>query len=199
MKKPIIAVDIDEVLFPNVPTLLPFYNKVSGTDIRQEQMKTYFIEDITGETLESILGKIEAYLKTEHYNEGQPIEGSIESIKKLRERFKLVLVTSRQHFWRGVTEEFINTHFEDQFDELHYTHTVKSPNDDRPKLDICVEIGAELLIDDSLSNVTKCAAGGIKAILFGDYPWNQTDKLPIGVTRCKDWPAVLEYFDAKYR
>lgn len=51
MSKPKIAVDIDEVLFPNVPTLLPYYNRVSGTDIKMEQMTSYFIEDITGRVL----------------------------------------------------------------------------------------------------------------------------------------------------
>ena len=65
------------------------------------------------------------------------------------------------------------------------------------KVDMCKRLGAIALIDDSLSHVTECAEEGIEGVLFGDYPWNQADELPSGVTRCVDWPAVLEYFDAR--
>lgn len=52
-------------------------------------------------------------------------------------------------------------------------------------------------IDDQLKHCQAAASLGIKAVLLGDYPWNRTEKLPSGVTRCKDWPAVLEYFNER--
>jgi 5'(3')-deoxyribonucleotidase len=195
MNKPVIAVDIDEVLFPNVKVLLPYFNKVSGTDVKAEQMKSYFIEDLTGESTESVLKKIEAHVKGSDYDDTETVEKAIESIKLLRQNYDLIVVTSRQVFWRGYTEKFLQKHFAGVFKDLHYTHTLEAPDSSRPKFEICKEIGAKYLIDDHLSNVTTCAENGIKAILFGDYPWNQTNKLPEGVTRCKDWPAVLEYFE----
>jgi hypothetical protein len=36
---------------------------------------------------------------------------------------------------------------------------------------------------------------GVQALLFGDYGWNRKEKLVKGVTRVKEWAAVLQYFD----
>jgi hypothetical protein len=55
-------------------------------------------------------------------------------------------------------------------------------------------LGATYIIEDMPGHAFECAEAGIKTVLFGDYPWNKADKLPAGVTRCSDWPAVLEYF-----
>jgi len=196
MNKPVIAVDVDEVLFPNVKVLLPYFNKVSGTNIKAEQMKSYFIEDLTGESTESVIKKIENHVTGSDYDDNETVEKAIESIKLLKRNYDLIIVTSRQVFWRGYTEKFVQKHFPGVFKDLHYTHTLENPDSTRPKFEICKEIGAEYLIDDHLSNVITCAENGINAILFGDYPWNQTDELPENVVRCKDWPAVLEYFNA---
>lgn len=46
----------------------------------------------------------------------------------------------------------------------------------RSKTDMCKEIGAKLLIDDSLKYARGCAHDGIKVLLFdhkGDYSWNK--------------------------
>jgi uncharacterized HAD superfamily protein len=37
----------------------------------------------------------------------------------------------------------------------------------------------------------------MSGVLFGNYPWNQVDKLPDNVVRVNNWQEVLEYFDAK--
>jgi hypothetical protein len=50
-------------------------------------------------------------------------------------------------------------------------------------------------IDDQPKHCVAAADIGIKALLFGEYSWNRTDTLPVGVARVKDWVAVLQYFD----
>jgi uncharacterized HAD superfamily protein len=196
-KKPTIAVDIDEVLFPMAPTFLEYHNSNHGTAFTVDQMTSYYVENLTGETVEEVIAKIKAYLKTEHYSLGQPIPGSLEAIKALREHYRLVLITARNDFYRGHTEDFIEKHFTGLFDELRYTHTLENPETTVPKSVICKETGAIALIDDHLYNVRDAAQAGIRGILFGNYPWNAADELPDGVTRCVDWPAVLEHFHAR--
>jgi uncharacterized HAD superfamily protein len=71
------------------------------------------------------------------------------------------------------------------------------PSQWRPKSEVCIELGVSYLIDDNLTAVTQTSAFGIKALLFGDYPWNQAKELPEGVTRVKNWQEVLEYFDGQ--
>jgi uncharacterized HAD superfamily protein len=195
--KPKLAVDIDEVMFPMAPTLLDYHNTVYGSDYRLDQMASYYLEDLTGETEEEMLTKIKSYLKTEHYTLGQPIEGSVNAIQKLRRKFSLAVVTSRDHFYRGSTEAFLQDNFGGLYDELHYTHTEDNPNITIPKYAICETIGAIALIDDNLSNIISCAERSMSGVLFGNYPWNQVDKLPDNVVRVNNWQEVLEYFDAK--
>ena len=36
---------------------------------------------------------------------------------------------------------------------------------------------------------------GVDAVLFGSYGWQH--EAPEHLPRCKDWPAVLEFFDDK--
>ncbi|MGH7234327.1 MAG: hypothetical protein ACREF7_02680, partial [Candidatus Saccharimonadales bacterium] len=65
----------------------------------------------------------------------------------------------------------------------------------KSKAEVCQELGAIALIDDSLGHTKECAEVGIEGILFGDYYWNQVDVLPPGVTRCVDWQAVNQHFN----
>ncbi|MFA5004222.1 MAG: hypothetical protein WC498_03025 [Candidatus Saccharimonadales bacterium] len=197
MRKQIVAIDIDEVLFPMAPTYLEYHNAVHGTSYTVNDLTSYYIEHLTGETVEQVMAKIEAYLGTAHYKETGPMPGSIEVIRKLSEKYELVVITARDPFYRGSTEEFIAKHYPELFKALHYTHILEVPGKTRPKYEICKEVGAIMLIDDNLSNVIACAERGISSVLFGDYPWNQSDKLPATVIRCKDWAAVMGYFDGR--
>jgi uncharacterized HAD superfamily protein len=192
-----IAVDIDEVLFPMAPSFLRYYNDEHGSNYRLEQMSSYFLEDLTGDSQEYMLSKIETFLKSEDYKLGEPVSGSIEAIRQLRKKFRLVLVTARDHFYRGATEEFLEAKFAGLYDELYYTHQSNKPSVRVPKYTICQEIEAIALIDDHLSNVIGCAEHGIEGILFGNYPWNQAKTLPEGVVRAKDWQEVLEHFNGR--
>jgi hypothetical protein len=59
------------------------------------------------------------------------------------------------------------------------------------------QLGADYVIDDYLKHCVAGVQEGTEAVLFGNFPWNQSDKLPEGVARCKDWVAVLEHFRGK--
>ncbi|HEY1835463.1 MAG TPA: hypothetical protein VGG13_01430, partial [Candidatus Saccharimonadales bacterium] len=61
--------------------------------------------------------------------------------------------------------------------------------------EIAQEIGAKYLIDDNAEYCVLSQDIGVQALLFGDYGWNRKEKLVKGVTRVKEWAAVLQYFD----
>ncbi len=197
MSRETIAVDIDEVLFPMAELFLEYHNEMHGTNFSVSDMKSYYVEELTGETEEEMLAKIEAFISTDAYKQSGPMHEAVDVITSLNKQYDLVLVTARDPFYRGSTEEFIGKHFPGMFRELYYTHTLDQPEVRIPKYVLCQQVGAIALIDDSLKNPTQCAEHGIPSVVFGDYPWNQADELPPGVTRCKDWAAVLEYFDGR--
>ena len=172
------------------PTFLNYHNQKHGTNLSIDDLKSYYVEEVTCETQEQMLAKIEAYLSTVHYTEGKPIEGSVEAIERLSRKYELVVVTSRDSFYRGSTEKFIEEHYPGLFSGLQYTHQVETPDIMVSKSEICKEISAVAIIDDHLKNITECAEHGIEGILFGNYAWNQTKQLPAGVTRLLNWQEV---------
>lgn len=197
MTKETIAVDIDEVLFPMTELFLEYHNEMHGTNFNVSDMKSYYVEELTGETEEEMLAKIEVFVGTDAYKRSGPMHEAIDAITGLNRRYDLVLVTARDPFYRGSTEEFIEKHFPGMFRELYYTHTLDQPETRTPKYVLCQQVGAIALIDDSLKNATQCAEHGMPSVVFGDYPWNQAEALPVGVTRCKDWLEVVRYFNER--
>ncbi|HLA48993.1 MAG TPA: hypothetical protein VJY84_00415, partial [Candidatus Saccharimonadales bacterium] len=65
------------------------------------------------------------------------------------------------------------------------------------KAEVCREIGADYLVDDQPKHCLAAADAGITALLFGDYKWTRVNNLPKNVIKVRNWPAVLEYFNAK--
>ena len=194
MNKPTIAIDVDEVLFPLLASFFSYLKAAHDIDIVPDQMETYRTEDVIGGTSEDLLAKMDAYMQTEHYENTSPVIGAVEALKQLHINYRLIIVTARHKNFSGFTERFIETHFKGLFDNVHYTHDVIDPGVNRPKAEMCKELQAITLVDDSLRNVIECAEAGIPSVVFGDYRWNQSEELPEGVTRCVDWEAVEEYF-----
>ena len=65
------------------------------------------------------------------------------------------------------------------------------------KPDMCLQIGAVMLIDDSLKYTTQCSKVMDHVILFdwnNKYGWNKSDSaLPKNVHRLTDWNAIYEF------
>ena len=70
----------------------------------------------------------------------------------------------------------------------------------RSKQEMCLEVNAALLIDDSVAYSSEVAVAGMGAFLFGEYPWNGGGSdsvdlhLPPGVLRAVSWAHVSELF-----
>ena len=69
--------------------------------------------------------------------------------------------------------KWIETNYPNIFTELHFANHYATDGTSRTKGEICTEINAILLIDDSFHNVKSCVTHGIPTLLFGNYPWNR--------------------------
>lgn len=192
--KPIIAVDIDEVLFPMVPDLIKYLDREHAVKLTPEDFNNYMLEDIwpAGSAEGSIV--FESY-KKQVTPEIAPVEGAVEALVKLSSNYDVIVMTARDISVEPITMRWINRHFPDLFKNVHFVGNRKDSVIWRTKAEVCQELGVFCLIDDSLKNLTLVHEAGIKTILFGDYAWNRTDVLPQGMVRAKNWQAVLEYFE----
>lgn len=187
-----IAIDLDEVLAEYLASFLEFHNKKHGTDLKKHHFsKTYKVEEVLGETEEEMTERIYHFYKTEDFKKIKPSAGSIKAIQKLKKNHELFIVTSRQNHVSAPTIEWINKHFPDSFSGILFGNHFSKEGPAKAKSEICKEIGAEILIDDSLDYAKECAGKGIKVLLF-DHPWNQAETLPKNIQRVYSWQEILK-------
>ncbi len=194
-KKDIIAVDIDEVLYPFLKEFVADHNLKFKTNLKVENFSTYEFEDSLGINRRKSIQRIYDFSsKTDQINP-EPIKDSKDAILKIAKFYDLVIITSRHPQYRDITVKWLNRHFKNVFKSVHLIGYHKIIQNPVYKSDICLAIGAKHIIDDSLDNILDCAKKGINGILFGDYPWNQGNLNKFkNITRLKKWTDVLNYF-----
>jgi uncharacterized HAD superfamily protein len=195
MAKELIAVDVDEVLFPFIDVFLEDYNLKYSLNLTKDQFHTYEFSGPLGLSVPETVDRIYSFQKTLGSSSVEPIETAREAIAQLASKFSLAVITARHSQFETLTTNWINEHFPNYFANISLVGFADIMEHPKTKAEVCIEFGASTLIDDSLYHLRQCAAVGIKGILFGDYPWNQTDELPEGIVRCSNWTNVLEHLE----
>jgi 5'(3')-deoxyribonucleotidase len=189
MAKSVLAIDIDEVLFPLVPEIAAYHNTHHGTNLKVDDFVTYDLEKVWGGTVAEAVAKVNAFFAVGNI-QIEPIDGAIENLKRLADSYRLVVITSRHDSLTDATHAWLDRHFAGVFETVILAGNHYAGGDVKTKVSLCREMGAVALIDDSLRYVKECSNVGQRAILFGDYPWNQADDLPAGIVRAQDWDEV---------
>jgi 5'(3')-deoxyribonucleotidase len=202
-RRPTIAIDLDDVVSNERDAIMHFANELHGIGLTEVDFEVegpywqYWEHVLRGRISED---KVEAfnglYKEAEGWRQHQPQEGAIEVLGTLKETHDLVVVTSRGDLKGDATFDWLQQHFPDVFRKVEFVQ-LWGQKGEVTKAIICNAIGAEWLIDDNLGHCEPAAEAGVHALLFGDYGWNRGRAIPEGVTRVKDWSAVLEYFGEK--
>jgi 5'(3')-deoxyribonucleotidase len=196
VQKEILAMDIDEVVFPFVAEFVTWHNGEYGTSLLPDNFHSYDFEVVLGTTTKETVHRVHAFIEHEHSHMGvSPIDIADKAVHRLSNRFDIHAVTARHPSFRKVTEEYLTEHYGDVIKEITLVGHAATMDVLVSKAEVCQELGASALIDDSIGHVTGCAEVGIAGVLFGDYPWNQAEQLHPDIVRCVDWPEVLEHFD----
>jgi 5'(3')-deoxyribonucleotidase len=191
-KKPVIAVDVDDVLMPLTPHFVKHLNARHGTSHRAEDNKDFFYDISFGFTREQVEAELKVFGDSDEHAAVRPIDGAIAALQKLQEKYDIHVITARGNHWRRTTEAWLHRMFPATFEHIHFLY---DPSDDTvhvPKSAICKQIGATVMIDDAVHNIEDCVSAGIRGILFGDYVYNREAELPTGVVRAKDWKEVVK-------
>lgn len=198
MSKEVVATDIDEVLFPFVAEFSGWHNQEYGTELSLDDFTSYEFHEVLGTSIPETVHRVHSFLSVEHgHATVSPLEKSQEAIAALGERYRLAAVTARHPQFENPTLQYILQYYGDQIVDLTLVGHKETMDVVRTKAEVCSELGAVALIDDSVQHVTGCAEVGIEGLLFGNYPWNQTDELPASVVRYNDWDGVLGHFGIK--
>lgn len=132
--------------------------------------------------------KVNSFFESPHISQLNRVPGSLEALKKLKEIFSLHIVTARQTRFETLTREWLDSNYAGIFDDYHFGNHYAKEGKIRSKAEMCKDINASMLVDDSFVYATQCSAAGIPVLLFGNYPWNSgEDREPHEVHhRCND-------------
>ncbi len=189
MKKKIIGVDFDDVLFNFNRSFVDFCNKKYGTKMTYEKITDYMMEKSWNEPIEVILKRIEEFFKSGEHDLVIPLAGSEDAIKSLSSKYDLVVITSRPDLIKESTNRWINKNFGDVFKGVHFSNQFMTGGGvARKKSEICKEIGVNLFIEDAPVYSMNIAKNGIPVILL-NTPYNQNVSHEL-ISRVNSWAEV---------
>jgi uncharacterized HAD superfamily protein len=192
-----IAVDIDDVLVPHAEKLLDWYNQKYGTNLTLAHNHSKDPHPWGTETVEEAIRRVHEYIHSDEMFKHQSLQESITALKKLKNRYDLVIITGRDLIIEQKTKQWLDKHFPGIFNEVHFSALYNLEGKRRSKVEICQKVRAKYLIDDALDQALEVPQTGTTVLLFGDYPWNETNVVLPGVVRVANWQEVLEYFDGR--
>lgn len=194
MSRLVIAVDCDDVLVPTASWIIDAYNDQYGTNLGIADFYSDDIDVWQTDSYQEATARVGALLKTDEYAEIAPFNDAIDAIKQLADTHELHIVTGRASYLESVTRRMMDEYFPGCFQSVEHTGFFEGGK--YTKGDVCRAIGADILIDDHLVHLNDVLLAGLKhVVVYGDYPWNQVDRLPEGMRRSPNWQSTQLIID----
>eukprot|EP00612_Vaucheria_litorea_P001644 CAMPEP_0171456040 /NCGR_PEP_ID=MMETSP0945-20130129/2692_1 /TAXON_ID=109269 /ORGANISM="Vaucheria litorea, Strain CCMP2940" /LENGTH=182 /DNA_ID=CAMNT_0011981397 /DNA_START=29 /DNA_END=575 /DNA_ORIENTATION=- len=180
----VIAIDVDEVLCDFLPTVAEWHNEVYHTDFHADQFFTYEFHTTWGGSKEASDEKMHEFFQSEKFLNGVPVvEGARHILSAHCHEPASALA--------DLTEKWLLKNFGSIFKTINFGNLYGSEGLKRNKSEMCRDVGAEVIIDDSLKYALECSKLDMAVILFGNYAWNKSHlKLPENVHRASTWAEV---------
>ena len=193
MKKTVIAIDFDDIVADFNRSFVPYHNKIYGTNLQYEDIFAHEMELVYGETISTMMDRISVFYHSHEHAAINPVKGAVTALQDLSNMATLHIVTSRPSEFQEGTLQWIDNILPNTFSEVHFTNgfAPKPGTVRRKKSQVCEEIGAAVLIEDALVNVTDVLNAGIPVLML-DRPWNQSHT-PAGATRVWHWEEITTW------
>jgi 5'(3')-deoxyribonucleotidase len=185
----IVGIDLDDTLAASLDSFIEFHNEEYGTKLKFEDFKAYTLNEIIGLPREEEANRLDLFDKSKFFDKIKPIKGSQKAIRSLIKSNRLVIITARVKSMEKKTRDWLAKYFPELKEIVFISEDYKGYI--KTKVEVCKEIGAEVMIDDKASFALECASEGIKVLLL-DYPWNTNVKDGPLIVRVDSWEEILE-------
>ena len=199
MTKPIIAIDIDDVLADYADGFIQFTNEHWGTSLTIDDYDEHWANVWKVEHDEVVK-------RADKIHELRMIKGLLHKaeacdvLSRLSDRYQLIIVTSRRIQNKEDTLEWLKLHYPmimpQEVTFSGFYDTISDDSVHRTKGKIVSSLGAAFLIDDQLKHCVSATKHGVQSLLFGNYSWNRGEDLPDGVSRVGNWQEVEDFFNS---
>ena len=182
----LIALDLDEVLFPMIPQMNKYYKSVYRKPAPTFYPKKYNFSSYYNISEYESKKMVEGFYYSEYAHSTKPIKGAQKAIKKLAKENDLVIITGRQDYTqcKAITHHLVNTYFGDAIDDIYFTNSYSLRGEETPKHLLCDALNVDILIDDIPYNCNTC---NTESLLFGNYEWNKDNTT---LKRILSWNSI---------
>lgn len=191
-----IGVDCDDVLISTAEAIVNNYNSRFDTQLTLADMyRPARLESWGTADQDMAIERVNEFLRSEEHASLAPDAEAVVAIRAIAEVHDLHVITGRASFLELVTRHMLDTYFEGCFKSVAHTNYITVSTNTalrRSKGEVAAALGADLLVDDHIPHGTNVLEAGVEGVLvFGNYPWNQYEELPPGMTRCENWDVVI--------
>jgi len=184
--KPIMTVDVDEVMRQFVNRLVDWHNELYKTDyVPGDYLTTYSLPDLWRCDAEEANRRITLYYETDDACNVEPVPGAIEALIQLQDHYDLVVVTSTDWKFDATIIRWLDHYIPNVFKQVIFTGFWEKSR--LTKGDVAKKLGAVWAIDDMVSNAEDYAVHGVPVIMFGDYFWNRRPLTVDGIQKASNW------------
>ncbi len=172
-----IALDIDSTLHEYWDLLRRIVKERYGVDLPYEDQRDW---GITVLERDAVVHCVEESHSDENILAGVPYDNAVETVRDWHERGHWIHVTSHR---RPQTAEATARWLEQigmPYDDLHCSFD---------KVTRCVELGIDVLVDDSPANIARARQAGILPATI-IHPWNEDLVGRDGVIGARDWTGL---------
>jgi hypothetical protein len=174
-----IALDIDSTLHPYWDLLQRVVRERYGVELPYEEQRGW---GITALERDAVIHCVEETHTDENILAGVPYEGAVETVQEWHAQGHWIHVTSHR---RPQTADATARWLERiglPVDDLHCSFD---------KVSRCVDLGIDVLVDDSPINIARATEAGIVAATI-IHPWNEEIVERDGVIGARDWDGLRE-------
>jgi hypothetical protein len=179
-----VAIDIDEVLAPFLPTM----KKWRPPQVYVPPKHRYIYRELYNISERESTTMVREFYDSEEFAKMPPIKNAIDAMIELKKNNKLFIVTGRQELVRNKTEKWVHDNFPGIFSDVIMTNSFT--RNEVPKSDVCKMLNIGLIFDDSMDVCRDCMDEKIGAINFiGDpvYPWCEETTISV-----RSWRLVCD-------
>jgi uncharacterized protein len=177
-----IAIDIDSTLHHYWDVLSEAAQRRFGVELPYDGQSTWTIPRLKDHQLAAVIKETH---KDEAILAAQPYPGAVEAVNRWAAAGSYIHITShRATGCQAATEQWLRQ-IGLRYDDLHCSYD---------KIARCVELGIELLIDDSPVNLTRALEAGMRAATI-EHPWNRDVIEDEDVIAAADWPGLAAKLD----
>ena len=200
MLKPIISIDIDDVIADTTEATRLWANDVTGRELSESDYKIEgeywdYYEHVWYEAGLDHLVKFDDFVPKMSSDQSfiTPIAGVKEILERYSDTFRYVLITSRNEREKDETVRWFEDRFDSRLFEGIYFTGDRHTDGYKSKGELSANLGAILHIDDNIDYCRSVMDQGIKCLLFGEYGWNLHQ--PKDIPHARNWKEVGEYLE----